>query len=149
MPLDVLFSGGNILALAGWLVLAASPLLPDQLLVIPRIVIPGLIGIAYISLILSGWSDAHGGFSSLDEIALLFQSRPVLLAGWLHYLAFDLFVGSWEVEAGRRAGVPFWLVLPCLAATFLFGPAGLVLFLALRAVSSRPAPPSTAQRRAS
>lgn len=36
------------------------------------------------------------------------------------------------MRAARRDGLPHLLVLPCLALTFLFGPAGLLLFLALR-----------------
>ena len=79
------------------------------------------------------WSRAEGGFGSLDEVAALFRSRELLLAGWLHYLAFDLFVGAWEVRRGREAGVPFLLVAPCLLLTFLFGPAGLLAFLILLA----------------
>ena len=57
----------------------------------------------------------------------------LLLAGWVHYLAFDLFVGSWEVEDARARGVSHWLVLPCLLCTFLAGPAGLGLYLLVRA----------------
>ena len=55
------------------------------------------------------------------------------MAGWLHYLAFDLFVGAWEVREARRVGLPHWVILPALALTFLFGPLGLLVFLALRA----------------
>lgn len=57
----------------------------------------------------------------------------MLLAGWLHFLAFDLFVGAWQVRTARRDALPRLLVVPCLALTFLFGPAGLLAFLALRA----------------
>lgn len=39
---------------------------------------------------------------------------------------------SWEVRDSQRRGLPHLLVVPCLVLTFLFGPAGLVLYLALR-----------------
>jgi hypothetical protein len=65
----------------------------------------------------------------------------LLLAGWLHYLAFDLFVGAWEVRTARAAAIPFLLVVPCLGLTFLFGPAGLLAFLVL-AASFRAARPA-------
>lgn len=63
---------------------------------------------------------------------LLFTNRWVALAGWVHYLAFDLFVGAWIVGEGQREGLAWWQVCPALPLTFLFGPAGLVLFTVLR-----------------
>ena len=51
----------------------------------------------------------------------------------MHYLAFDLLVGAWEVRTARREGIPHLLGAPRLAPTFLFGPAGFLLFLGLRA----------------
>ena len=63
----------------------------------------------------------------------LFTSPEIALAGWVHYLAFDLLVGAWEVRTARREAIPHLLVLPCLVLTFLFGPAGFLLFLGIRA----------------
>jgi hypothetical protein len=80
------------------------------------------------------WGSAPGGgFGTLDEVAALFRSPGNLLAGWLHYLAFDLFVGRWIVDDALSRAGPRWPVLPCLALTFLFGPVGLLLHFALRA----------------
>ena len=53
------------------------------------------------------------------------------------FLAFDLFIGSWQVRDARRNRVPFVLVVPCLVLTFLFGPIGLLLYLLLAGVASR------------
>jgi len=74
----------------------------------------------------------EGGFGSLAEVARLFANPWLLLAGWTHYLAFDLFVGSWEVRDARERGVPHLLVIPCLALTLMFGPAGWLLYVAVR-----------------
>jgi ABA DEFICIENT 4-like len=82
--------------------------------------------------VLAFWWSSEGGFDSLDNVAALFRTRELLLAGWIHYLAFDLFVGAWIVRAARQSEVPFLLVVPCLVLTFLFGPSGLLAFLALR-----------------
>ena len=57
-----------------------------------------------------------------------------MLVGWVHYLAFDLWVGAWEAEVAPKWGVPHWALLPCLGFTFLVGPVGLVMFLAVAAV---------------
>ena len=64
---------------------------------------------------------------------LLLSTPDALLAGWVHYLAFDLFVGSWEAADAPTARVPHWLLLPCLAFTFVAGPFGLLLYLLVKA----------------
>ena len=137
MDLDTIFSIGNLAALGGWLALLASPWLPAQADRIAAVIIPALLSVAYTGLVLDFWSRAEGGFGSLDEVALLFETRELLLAGWLHYLAFDLFVGAWIVRTARAQGIPFLLALPCLPLAFLFGPAGFLAFTALRAVLPR------------
>lgn len=142
MSLDAIFSFASLLALLGWVALAASPVMPVWSDRIAGWVIPSVIAMVYAALVLVHLGRADGGFSSLDEVARLFSSRPVLLAGWLHYLAFDLAIGAWEVRDARRRAVPFAFVLPCLAATFLVGPAGFLLFVAVRAFAVRRLPAS-------
>lgn len=134
MNLDAIFSFASLLALFGWGALAVSPFMPVWSDRIAAWGIPAVIAAVYAALLLVHVGGAEGGFGSLDEVARLFSSRPVLLAGWLHYLAFDLAIGAWEVRDARRRAVPFAFVLPCLAATFLVGPVGFLLFVAVRTV---------------
>jgi hypothetical protein len=102
---------------------------------------PVVMGATYLALIVIGLADSSApglaGFSSLEGVRTLFSRDGFLLAGWLHYLAFDLFVGSWEVRDASREAVPHLLVVPCLVLTFLLGPVGLLLYLAVRAVRLR------------
>lgn len=133
MNLDGIFQTCSMIAMAGWLVLLASPFLPRLADHICALAIPALLAIAYSGLILASWTGAEGGFDSLPNVMLLFTQPEIVLAGWIHYLAFDLFVGAWEVRTARAERVPFLLVIPCLALTFLFGPAGYLAFSALRA----------------
>ncbi|WP_420407296.1 ABA4-like family protein [Hoeflea sp.] len=136
--LETLFSMAGAIAMAGWLALLASPFIPKLADRISGLAVPLALSVAYTGLVLANWSGAEGGFDSLDNVALLFQSRELLLAGWIHYLAFDLFVGAWEVRTARQERIAFLLVIPCLVLTFLFGPGGLLLFQALRLVRSFP-----------
>jgi len=133
MDLDTLFQAANTTALAGWLVLLAAPWLPVWADRISGLAIPLLLAIGYAALVLAFWSGADGGFDTLANVMRLFTRPEIVLAGWVHYLAFDLFVGAWEVRTGRAEGIAFLLVLPCLALTFLFGPVGFLAFTALRA----------------
>jgi hypothetical protein len=137
MSPDVIFQIANMVALAGWLVLVGSPFVPRLADRIAGLAIPLVLSVAYAGLIMAFWSRGEGGFDSLDNVARLFQTRELLLAGWIHYLAFDLFVGAWITRMARESGVPFLLVLPCLMLTFLFGPAGFLAFTIIRGVRAQ------------
>jgi hypothetical protein len=137
MSPDSIFPIANMTAVAGWVALLASPFIPRLSDAIASSAIPLLLSVAYAGLILAFWNGAEGGFDTLANVELLFQTREMLLAGWLHYLAFDLFVGAWIARTARAEGVSFVLVAPCLVLTFLFGPVGFLIFSAIRAVRLR------------
>ena len=135
--LETIFSVCGALAMAGWVCLIFLPRVTWVVNLLTRLVIPGLIGLVYITLMLGSLdqSPADGGFGSLAQVKRLFSVDALLLGGWVHYLAFDLFVGSWEVGDAQKRGVHHLLVIPCLFATFMAGPAGLVLYLIIRWLS--------------
>ncbi|HEY8381137.1 MAG TPA: ABA4-like family protein [Microvirga sp.] len=135
--LERMFSLASLLAVSGWLALALAPLWRRGAQLVAGWAIPVLIAIAYAGLVVRYWGESSGGFGSLAEVSALFGHHGLLLAGWLHYLAFDLFIGAWEVREAERVGLPHWTTLPALALTFLFGPIGLLLFLGLRAARLR------------
>lgn len=68
-------------------------------------------------------------FGSLEGVMGLFRVEWVALAGWVHYLCFDLFVARWIMNDAPDAG--YWLA-PILFLTFMFGPIGLLCYLAVR-----------------
>lgn len=134
---SIAFSAGGALALLSWLGLSASLFISGPLRWAvwtgTVIAVPTLLGVAYGILLLQGLRErTGGGFRSIAAVRRLFSSDAALAAGWLHYLAFDLFVGSWIAQQGLAADVPRLLILPCLFLTFLAGPVGLVAFLVLR-----------------
>lgn len=128
-----LFQLTGPLAMLGWLALVLAPAAPRLANAVATLVIPALLSVAYVALVLVNWSDAPGGFDSLTNVMALFTDPAVALAGWVHYLAFDLFVGAWITRTARAEGINHLIILPCLALTFLFGPAGFLAFTALRA----------------
>ena len=137
MPLETLFSLASGLAMLGWLVLALAPLRRDAAVLAARLIAATLCG-AYAAFLtnalINGPPPPPGaGFSSLAGVALLLSTPAALLAGWVHYLAFDLFTGAWQAADAPAARVPHWLLLPCLALTLLAGPVGLLLYLLLKA----------------
>jgi hypothetical protein len=136
MSADTLFQFANPLALCGWLALALHPLIPRAAQTI-AIAIPLILSVLYTALILAFWAGAPGGFGSLPDVMALFTTPEVALAGWVHYLGFDMFLGAWAARTARAEGIAHGFVLPCLLLTFLFGPAGLLAFAALRFTVTR------------
>ncbi len=129
MTADQLFALANPFALAGWMVLAYAVIRRNDWL---RDEVAGRwwpLGLAalYSLLILLFFSRAPGGFDTLAHVQLLFTSPWAALAGWVHYLAFDLFMGAIVARRVMQAGAGRWWLAGLLPATFLFGPAGYLL----------------------
>jgi Domain of unknown function (DUF4281) len=131
MTAEQLFSVVNLIALSAWLLLVLLPRLHWASTLLP-VVVPALLAVIYVVLVAATLPWREGGFSSLAGVGALFADPWVLLAGWTHYLAFDLFIGGWEVRDAQSRGIPHLLIVPALILTFLFGPAGLLLYLAIR-----------------
>jgi hypothetical protein len=132
MTLDKVFSLCGALVLPCWLLLIFLPRWRwTQRLA--TFVAPLVIASVYVWMLATAPKVAGAGFNSIAQVRLLFSVDKALVAGWIHYLAFDLFIGSWEVRDARRLGLSHLLVVPCLVLTFLFGPLGLGLYLLLRA----------------
>jgi hypothetical protein len=136
MTAEQLFSLCGLLAFAGWILLIAAPR-NARALTIAGTVIPGVLSCLYLFLLAYHAAEARGGFSSLAAVADLFSNQWLLLAGWVHYLAFDLFVGTWETRDAVGRGISRWIVAPCLLLTFLFGPIGWLAYQIARSTRGR------------
>ncbi|MBL6081676.1 DUF4281 domain-containing protein [Belnapia sp. T18] len=129
---DNLFQIANTVALAGWASLILGILTGQSWLrvgVAGRVV-PILLSVFYAALVAVAWPDTVGGYDTLTAVARLFEDPRMLLAGWAHYLAFDLLVGGWIADEVDRRGLTRWLLLPALPLVFLFGPVGLLVSVA-------------------
>ena len=145
MALETLFSLCSGLALAGWLGLVFFPKSPVARGLLPSVIIPVLLGITYAYLMFSfgGEVPPDSGFGTLAEVKALFSVDALLLAGWIHYLAFDLFIGAWIVRDSQSHELRHWLVILCLFFTLMTGPFGLSLYLLLKRLSGKPLSPET------
>lgn len=133
MSPDKLFLICNYAVLPAWLLLALLPHHRLTQTLVHAVWIPCLLGPVYIWALFFGPPAAEGaGFDSLQGVMLLFQSPMAVLGGWIHYLVFDLFIGAWIVRDARSLGINHWLTVPCLFATLMTGPAGLLLYCLLR-----------------
>ena len=137
MTIEGVFSTCNLLAMAGWVLLLAVPR-NRRAMTMAGTVIPLTLAAIYLALFVLHARGSQGGFSSLAAVAQLFENRWLLLAGWVHYLAFDLFIGAWETRDAMARRVPRLLLAPCLVLTFMLGPIGLLCYHAARARSHEP-----------
>ena len=137
MSAEQVFSLVNMTAMAGWILLILAPPRHWASAIVAGRAIPLLLSGVYMLLIAAHWGESSGGFGSLTGVASLFASRWLLLSGWIHYLAFDLFTGSWEVRDAESRAISRRLVMPCLGLTFLVGPMGLLSYYALRSAVLR------------
>jgi hypothetical protein len=133
---EQVFSIVNLIAIAAWIALMILPGRRWVTGIVTSTVVPLLFAIVYVAIVATTFGRTPGGFSTLADVASLFSNPWALLAGWIHYLAFDLLIGTWETRDAREHGVPRLLLVPCLLLTFLFGPAGWLLYRGVRLAKS-------------
>ncbi len=151
---QAIFSTGNILAMIAWAVLILLPRRPLALSAILYVVV-GLLCLAYtvgFASLIGGWvdpggvSDSQGNFSSIEGVRAFFATDGGITIGWLHYLAFDLFVGLWIAKDADAKGFSRVLQAPILLATFFAGPVGLFVWLIIREPAARRAARAAKER---
>jgi len=132
MTPDQLFSIANAVSVLCWILLAVVPSRRWVTHSVTGTAAPALFAVAYIAIVIAVLPRAEGSFSTLAGVATLFTNPWVLLAGWLHYLAFDLLIGTWEARDSVSRGVPRWLLVPCLFLTLMLGPMGWAAYMLVR-----------------
>lgn len=133
MTPETLFSMAGALVMPAWLFLIFGPRRWPLLNAIPAYAVPLALSAFYAVLVLTHFSAAGGGYGTLAEVRTLMSSDMMLLAGWVHYLAFDLFIGAWAARRMDAAGISRIIQAFVLPTIFLFGPAGLLLTFAIEA----------------
>ena len=92
----------------------------------------------YAFYVIAGFSAFDpASFSSLEGVKQLFTKDEALLAGWVHYLVFDLLVGNWIVNQSIQHGIRQYWVIPCLFFCFMFGPVGYLIFSGIKVLKVR------------
>ena len=141
MSPETLFSIASATALVGWIILALAPLRRPLAIAAARVIGVAL-AVTYTVLLggvilTLGEAGRELDFSSLEGVTRAFAQPEGVLVGWVHYLAFDLWVGAWATEDAGKRGLPHWALLPCLFFILMAGPFGLLLYLAARTLLSR------------
>jgi hypothetical protein len=139
MNLEMVFKVSAGLSVAGWLALFLFPRRRAINWWLCGTILPALYAVVYTILCIVYWNQSPAGFverfGSLAGMLSMFNaSSGLLLAGYVHYLAFDLFIGAWQARRAAVHNLPYLLLLPCLFLTLIFGPMGLLLNMVIMAV---------------
>lgn len=134
MPyIDEIYQWANQLALLPWLLMMIAPNWKWTKKIALGLFLPALFALAYLILFILYFKvDSFSEFSTLDGVLALFSQKEAVLVGWLHYLAFDLLVGTWEYADSKKSGIPHLLLVPCLVFTLMAGPVGFLMYLGVR-----------------
>lgn len=137
MTLDIVFNAAMALCGLGWLLLFLVPYKSVAKKLVHSGLIPLLISVIYSATFF--WDAAQGNaregsFWTLDGVQSLFSYREVVLVGWIHYMAFDMFVGAWVTRDARRMGIHRAVLVPCQFLILMLGPFGFLLYTVLRGV---------------
>ena len=137
MDFSQAFKIANTVALVSWILLAVMPRYEWLLKWLRYGIISGFAVVYTVVVALYFFKIEGGGFNTLQEVKNLMAADAGAFAGWVHYLAFDLFVGLWVAENADRLGIHRILQIPILFATFMFGPLGLLTFYCVDTIVRR------------
>lgn len=138
MSADKIFELANTFALIGWvLLLLVQPIWMHTTKLVTGLIVT-ILCITYAWMLFGGFSlSTLSSFGTLEGVMGLFKDKNMVTAGWLHYLAFDLFIGSWICTNAQKHGIKHWWLIPCLLLCFMMGPVGLLLYFVVRTLSTR------------
>ncbi|WP_345331401.1 ABA4-like family protein [Mucilaginibacter defluvii] len=128
MNTSQIFSLAGTIAALQWAILIILPKWKITQWLIRRPVVPVFLSVVYCIYIVGFFNTPGGGYNSLQQVRTLFADDHLLLAGWVHYLAFDLLIGFAIIKSSQEKHISHWLIIPCLISTFMFGPCGFLLY---------------------
>ena len=139
---DALYAILNYGVMPLWLLLIFVPHLKITDWLVHSVFAPIVLGLVYAWLLASVTIGnvalpEGASFATLDGVMKAFTVKEAVLAGWAHYIVFDLFIGAWQARDAQRVGLNHFVLVPCLILTFLVGPIGLLIYLMVRGLSGR------------
>lgn len=139
MSPEAVFSLANTLVLPQWLLMVVAPRWFVTKWLMNSFLIPVCLAVIYIIYLFGNGLPDFAAFGTLAGVKGLFSKGGdgVMLAGWVHYLAFDLVAGTFVVRDSQEKGISHWLIVLPLFFCFMLGPIGLLLYWLIRLVHTR------------
>ncbi len=83
------------------------------------------------------YTDAFSLYLNLDKLLILFSDKNFVILFWIHFLAINLFCGSWIVRDYQKINMPRFLAFFPLILTYFIGPVGLSIYWLFRIFFSK------------
>ena len=72
--------------------------------------------------------------TTAEGVTKVFSDSTAVLAGWAHFIVFDLFTARFFLQDSARVGIPHLAVVPCILGCMFFGPVGLLMYLSVKKI---------------
>jgi hypothetical protein len=135
-----LFRLSNLLVLPLWALMILAPRWRWTTRIMQSALVSAAPAILYAALVLPHLGEIWPAVSrpTLNGVVALLGSPVGATIAWMHFLAFDVFVGRWIYLDSQERRVSAWLMAPVLFLTLMLGPAGFLLYLVVRSVAVSP-----------
>lgn len=139
MTPEAVFKLAGTLVLPQWLLMIFAPRWIITKWIVNSCLISVFMGVIYIIYLFGGGMIDFGAFGTLPGVKNLFTNGGdgVMLAGWVHYLAFDLLAATFLLRDSQEKGIPHLLIVIPLFFCFMLGPIGFLLYWIIRLIRTR------------
>ena len=143
LTFETIYLWTNFGILPFWLMLIFIPNSKVTQIFVNSVILPLILATAYvytiyqIILLDEPIFDVFKLYLSLDNLYTIFATESFLLVFWLHFLALNLFLGSWVSREGVKYNMPRSLICIPLILIYFSGPVGLVLYWLIRVFYAR------------
>lgn len=126
----LIFSIFNSLVIIFWGFLIFIPKNKFTKVIVNYPYIPIIFSFGYLFFLVQVPDIFKADFSSLYGVLNLFKNSTLesAAAGWIHYLAFDFWMGAWILKNSQKINIPHYIILFPLIFTFILGPFGILIY---------------------
>ena len=139
LTFESIYLWANFGVLPFWLMIIFVPHLKITGILVNSIIIPLLLGSAYCYVVYQGilfenifFIESFNLYQGLDNLYTIFSNEIFLLIFWLHFLALNIFLGSWLSRDAIKYNIPRGTVFVPIVLVYFAGPLGLVLYWFIR-----------------
>ena len=143
LTFENIYIWSNFSVIPLWLMLIFIPNSRITQILVNSVVIPLILSLTYIYVVYQGilLDESFIGifklYISLDNLYTVFAIENFLLVFWLHFIALNLFLGSWVSRDSFKYNIPKKLSFMPLILIYFTGPLGLVVYWMIRIFYSK------------
>ncbi len=136
--IDMIYLWLNIGVIPFWIILLFFPQSKISSFFVSSIFPYFLFGAIYIYLLYYIFIQDYDFFNNfnlylgIDELSDLFSNSSFLILFWVHFLAINLFCGSWIVKDSQKLNISKIITFFPLLLTYFIGPVGIFVYWIIR-----------------